>query len=246
MQDQVLSLFEQISLETLNERALLHNRTDRKFVLPADDLEKVLGACLADYQLLSIGDTSRFGYHTVYYDTDELLFYHQHHRGKGNRCKVRTRSYGNTGLQFIEVKRKTNKGKTEKFRCQAGRIEEADAFLLQHAGFSSGQLHPVITIHYNRITLLHRRHTEKVTFDLQLTCSKEGKESSFSNLVIAEVKTEKNDIAHFSGVMKKFSLREGALSKYCLGMIALDENIKHNNFKADFTRIEKINMHGNI
>ena len=243
--DQTLQLFEPISLDTLNSRAPLRNRVDRKFAFPFSQLQKVLEDCSTAYQVLNISNDLIFNYKNWYYDTEDLQFYCQHHNGKGNRCKVRKRLYENSGLHFIEVKQRNNKGNTIKYRCQADDISAADTFVLQYSGYNSAALRNTITINYSRITLLHKEKIEKVTFDMQVTCRHNESIRVYNDLVIAEVKTERSNAVSFCEIMKRHAIHEGSLSKYCLGMISLDEHIRQNNFKEQYNRILKINKNGN-
>jgi VTC domain len=244
--DKTLHLFEPVTLETLSSRAALQNRIDKKFVFPVSMLRDVLLQCINDYQVLSIGNRMNFGYTTGYYDTEGLAFYHMHHNGNGNRCKVRTRLYENTGLQFVEVKQKNNKGKTIKYRIPGNDIYAADDFVQQYAGCSSAALKNCLTINYSRITLLHKLKTEKVTFDLQFKCTQNSDNCSYKNVVFTEVKTNKNIGIDFCDIMKARGIKSGSLSKYCLGLISMNEQLRHNNFKQLYSRLIKVNNDGKI
>ena len=105
---QSLSQFESMSIESLMDRAELMDRTDRKFVFHRKLLSDILNDCANEYRILEMQGQRMFAYETEYFDTPERLFYFQHHRGLGNRYKVRRRLYGGTGEEFIEVKHKTH------------------------------------------------------------------------------------------------------------------------------------------
>lgn len=244
MLSEITGQFETISLEALNERAPLLNREDRKFIFTINQLPEVLKDCLETYYLLNIDNTKIFNYRNWYYDTPGLLFYRQHHAGKANRCKIRKRLYVNSGLSFIEIKHKTNKDKTIKHRLKAVSIDAATHFIQQHAGYDAAVLTQSIEINYNRITLLHKTKPEKITFDINLAYNQNELQSRFDNLVIAEVKTERCDTSFFKSIMKKYGEREDSFSKYCVGLISINGQIKHNNFKQLYQKILKTNQHG--
>lgn len=246
MPSEIINQFKAISLNELNERAPLLNREDSKYIFHVSQLPHILQQCVQTYGLLNIDNTRIFNYRNWYYDTAGLLFYQQHHSGKANRCKIRKRVYADSGLHMMEIKFKTNKGKTKKYRHTAGNINAARHFIQQHSGYDITTLNNTLQVNYSRITMLHKTKSEKVTFDLNLNYSQNDVECSFNNLVIAEVKTEKCSEAVFKNLMKNLGIREDPFSKYCIGLIALHTQVKHNNFKQLYHKIQKINQHGII
>lgn len=236
--------FETVSLNELNVKAPLLNREDRKFVFHISRLQDILEDCITSYYLLKINDNALFNYRNWYFDTACLDFYHQHHCGKTTRCKIRKRLYVNSGQSFIEVKQKTNKGNTVKYRTACNSLNEARSFIQQHSGYDSACLQETVEINYNRITLLHKHKPEKVTLDMDLSYRQNETAKEYENLVIAEVKTEKCNTPSFSSIMKLHGIKEGSLSKYCLGLISTKEQIKYNNFKQQYHNILNTNKHG--
>jgi hypothetical protein len=81
---------------------------------------------------------------------------------------------------------------------------------------------------------------ERVTLDMNLQFRKEDEVYDFNDLVIAEVKQEKLTTSSFWKLMKRHHVRQGSVSKYCLGVIRLNRDIKHNNFKPNLRNINKI------
>jgi hypothetical protein len=216
-------------------------REDKKFVLATHQINNVLVDCLKEYQILKIENDLFFDYKTSYYDTKDLELYQNHHNGKGNRNKIRKRLYVNSGLTFIEIKNKTNKGKTIKHRIESNTIYEAEEFISSHSGLSVSNLTKTLSLEYSRITLLHKTKLEKITLDYNLIFSNEKTTVKYTNIIMAEVKTEKPTAIDFCLIMKKYTIREGSLSKYCLGLVSLNNGIKHNNFKYSYNKILKIN-----
>jgi hypothetical protein len=216
-------------------------REDKKFVLATHQINNVLVDCLKEYQILKIENDLFFDYKTSYYDTKDLELYQNHHNGKGNRNKIRKRLYVNSGLTFIEIKNKTNKGKTIKHRIESNTIYEAEEFISSHSGLSVSNLTKTLSLEYSRITLLHKTKLEKITLDYNLIFSNEKTTVKYTNIIMAEVKTEKPTAIDFCLIMKKYTIREGSLSKYCLGLVSLNNGIKHNNFKYSYNKIIKIN-----
>jgi len=75
------------------------------------------------------------------------------------------------------------------------------------------------------------------------------KEVNLSMIAIAEVKREKQvrrtpdslgGASPFISLMKKRSIRENSISKYCLGVLLLFDNVKRNTFKHSLTIINKL------
>ncbi len=245
--------FQPLAMSVLMDRAELMDRTDRKFVFHRSMLLDILMDCVADYHILDMEGQRAFDYETEYYDTPDWQFYLEHHRGKANRYKVRRRKYGSTGEEYIELKHKTNKGNTQKLRVLGNQLDMAKALLHEHIGESlTQQLQASLMVHYQRITLLHKSKNEKVTLDFSLRWStpeqpedahsaqQQWASKSFDNVVIAEVKSTNLHFNTFQQIAKSRGIREGSMSKYCMGCLAVYPNIKHNRFKQTYKHIQSI------
>ena len=101
--EQIVQQFTPISLKEM-EGVELMNRTDTKFVVSLDQLLSILEEVKKTYRILEVNDVRFSHYETLYYDTDEFLFYTRHHNGKKNRWKIRKRSYVDSDLSFLELK----------------------------------------------------------------------------------------------------------------------------------------------
>ena len=110
-----INQLEAITLAEMDKVGLL-KRTDTKFLLRQNQLEKLLTKIKNDYRVLEISNMRLMPYETNYYDTTNFDFYLAHHNQRKNRIKVRTRTYLIDNLSFIELKLKTNKNKTVKTR----------------------------------------------------------------------------------------------------------------------------------
>jgi hypothetical protein len=233
--------FESITLHDLQSKAALLDRLDVKFAFSSSILDSILKDCIETYQILCIDGAFIFDYTTTYYDTPTLLFYTQHHNGKRNRVKIRTRLYEHSQEKFLEVKNKTNKGKTIKSRMMSNDILLENEFLKEVTGFGVADLKESLISRYSRITLLHKENKEKITFDIHLKFEREGKKSGLENIVIAELKSEKPNGSCFFKIMKKHRIKSGALSKYCLGILQLEHIKKYHNFKPLFIKLSNLN-----
>ena len=241
---QVINRFESISLVDMG-RAELMERSDLKFAITYSDLLSLLPLLTDDYLVLEIRDKRLFEYDTLYYDTADYLLYRMHHNGKMNRFKVRRRTYVDSDINFLEAKIKNNKGVTNKVRIKCERDVDfhdhlISEFLFEHLNVDCSDLIPSININYNRIALVNKHTIERVTIDLGLTYSVEGKKSTYNNLVIIEVKSDGKSNSLFKLLLRDSNKKPVSLSKYCVGMYLLEVNEKRNNFKKQVLKINKL------
>jgi hypothetical protein len=244
--NEVLKIFPSITLKEMDGVKLM-NRTDTKYIFPIGYFQKVMEEIKDDYRILEIENKRLCRYETLYYDTATYELYRQHHSGKLNRYKIRHRTYVDSHTGFLEVKFKNNKGRTIKTRISHEEVpyaweDDCNTFLSKTLPFDPLILKPVIWINYNRYTLVNKRGAERVTVDLDLEFKKDGRYQKLGNLVIAEVKQDKRKASPFMDVMKKFHLREGSISKYCMGIATVCDEVKKNNFKNKLTIINKKNI----
>ena len=222
----------------------LMDRTDTKFIFRYDQLPELLNQLKNDYRILDINDNRISRYESLYFDTKNFDLYHSHHRGKPSRFKIRFRKYVESDLHYFEVKFKNNKGRTIKDRVKQKQIDgsikdNAEELLTHKTPLKSDNLEAKMWVNYSRITFVNKHSPERVTIDLNLTFKNNEQNKTIHNLVIAEVKQDKFVISAFLKLMKKYHIREGAISKYCYGVVTLFEKIKHNNFKPKLILIKK-------
>lgn len=245
-----LAQFQPISLEALGQVKLM-NRQDTKFLLHPNQLTSILNVLVDHYFILEIKGNRTHHYHSLYFDHPTLKAYYFHHNGKLNRYKVRYRRYTDTSLHFFEVKFKNNKKRTIKKRIRTDDIPDTlgteEVELLQRISpLNPKKLQPSIYIDFERITLANKDFSERITIDTQLffKSATSGKEHKNEDLCIIEVKQSK--VHRNSMIMKTlhehkvYPLR---LSKYCLGLISLKQQLKHNAFKEKLRALTKISSH---
>lgn len=237
--------FEKISLQEMDGVKLM-DRVDVKYLIPLHLLPAVLVDAQEHYKLLEINNERLCAYETLYYDTDDLSLYHNHQAGRTNRYKVRFRNYVGSQLSFFEIKHKNNKGRTIKKRIEQPQEanvvlnnEESD-FLHQITHLSSKQLKGNLWVNYSRMTLVNKTSAERLTIDLKLSFYNEKKSKGYHQVAIAEVKQERIGASPIIDIFKKYNIRSGSISKYCLGIISLFEGVKHNRFKAKLIHLHKI------
>lgn len=223
----------------------LLDRTDRKYTFPSFRLEEILNQLSGDYSILEIDGFRAAHYETRYFDTPGYEMYIRHHNKKLNRHKVRFRTYLDSGIHYFEVKFKTNKGRTIKKRRLVNPISfdisgAAEELLLQHTPYTKDQLQESLRVYYTRITLVSDNQKERVTIDTDLSYRMGDRVASFPNMIIAEVKQERHGSSHFVNVMKQARIYDISISKYCLGIATLAQNIKIYNFKIKLLHVKKL------
>lgn len=243
---EILNSFEPITLKEM-EGVKLMNRTDTKFVFPVSRFGEFMTEVQQHYRLLEINGIRLCRYETLYFDTAECRLYYLHHCGKLNRYKIRHRTYTDSKIGFLEVKFKNNKGRTIKTRIAEPDVplswkEQDLQFLQQTLPFDPNTLQPVIWVNYHRYTLVNKKGGERVTLDLGLEFVKDERSQKLDRMVIAEVKQDKRIRSPFMALMKKYHVREGSISKYCMGMAFMNEGLKKNNFKVKINHIKRINL----
>ncbi len=245
----ILSKFEPITLAEMDKVKLM-NRIDTKFLVPLDRIDELLHKAIDYYRVVEIDGLRTLPYSSIYFDTDDFQMYITHHNGKLNRQKIRIRSYLSSGISFLEIKTKNNKRRTKKKRIQIEKhkfdnviFEESEVNLIKEkTPFNPDELSPSLQNFFNRITLVDKNETERVTIDLNLQYRllNAPKCMGVKNLVVIELKQDGNSTSHFKEWLSHSSLLPKGMSKYCLGMVMTHEGIKANRFKKKLRYINKI------
>jgi VTC domain len=236
--DQILKeSFEPITLEQMEDGSKLMERFDYKTFFHVDKLPQLLAELTQGYRILTIGEEQIFDYRTLYFDTENNLFYTEHHNRHLNRYKVRSREYVSSGLFFLEVKFKNNKGKTKKYRIKTDSIKPLGdgaekEYLETYPDLKDLKLNPALWVCYQRLTLVGKVKPERVTIDLNLSFDQGTNQYNYSNLVIMEVKEDRSEgVSPVSKVLQKHRLPALSISKYACGMATCYADIKKNYYK---------------
>ncbi len=240
---------EGISLDEMSAVKLM-NRIDTKYVVSSSLLEEILLRMSSDYYVQKINDNPISTYDTIYYDTPSCAMYICHHNKKLIRQKVRTREYLSSNLAFLEIKRKTNKGRTKKKRIEIPvdelmdfkLDEKAVNFLNEKSDFKSFEVSPKVRTHFDRITLVNRRKTERLTIDFNLIFENfvTGKKVALPEMMIIELKQDGLQYSEMKAILSDMRITSNRISKYCIGTVLTDDKIKKNRFLPKVRLIEKI------
>ena len=258
--DTIIRSFEPISLAQM-ESVKLMNRIDTKFVVPLAVLPAILQAAEADYYAQQIDGKRIATYDTMYYDTDSLDMYVRHHDRQLVRQKIRVRQYVDSHLTFLEIKRKNNKGRTNKKRIvvpgfditadtpsvlkHKKKEDEAvtvESFIDSKSRYEWSQISPHLWTKFHRITLVNKAKTERLTIDMDLVWENvvSGEAKTYPELVIIELKRDGNVPSHMTDIMLAHRIHPFKISKYCIGTALTTPGIKTNRFKKKIRLIEKM------
>ncbi len=242
-----LGILRPISLNALGSLSLM-NRVEIKYLLSFHKVPDLINLLAGQYHTLEIDNKRSFPYSSVYMDTADSLFYNQHVRGKLDRYKIRYRKYDSTNCTFLEVKRKTNKGRTVKWRIERNPDEslldpQATEFLGKYSPVSADLIKPVLLNRFTRITLAGLDLKERVTIDFNITFSDFNGNAglSFPWLAIVELKKESySDSSYFRNLIKIVNAHPSAFSKYCIGRCLLNDSLKKNILKPKLILLKKL------
>jgi hypothetical protein len=244
----ILSDYQGISLKEV-QKASLMRRKDRKYLFNFCHLPTILSLVEKDYRVLDIDNRRSHNYLTRYYDTSDLQMYSMHHRGKANRHKIRFRKYGTSDLHFLEIKRKNSKGVTQKNRIKTNGMDDSilsseEEFLLTHSPYKPDGVELILENRFNRITLVSRDQTERITLDygLQFFGIQTDKRLELPGISIAEIKYEKHLASSpFNNSLRKLHIPPQRFSKYAIGTALLNPDLKQNRFKVRIRKVHQIN-----
>jgi hypothetical protein len=240
----IISDFTPISLGEMDDVKLM-SRTDTKFAFNANKMPELLAQLIPFYRVLAIDGKLIHDYKSLYYDTDDRKFYTDHHNGRVNRNKIRFREYVGSGLTFLEIKRKNNKGRTIKKRMKVDAItrelsEEHKKYIKRIIGEKLA-VNAKQWINFSRITLVHKTQKERLTIDINLTFENEKLSGDLKQIIIAEVKQEKmSRSSDFMRIAKEMYILPIRISKYCMTTLQLNPDVKQNRFKAKRLFINKL------
>lgn len=243
---ELLSGFYPISLEDMSSIRLM-NRTDTKYIVSVDQLSTILKLAMKEYYVQEIDEDRNIPYHTIYYDTPGYEMYLSHHNGRKVREKIRVRTYINSQLTFLEIKHKNNKGRTNKKRIRVNNTnavstERGEVFIREHGWSDPLVLLQHLENQFDRITLVNRGKTERLTIDTNIHFHNfsTGKDSRLKKLVIIELKRDGYTYSPMCEILKRLRIHEERISKYCVGAVLTNPDLKYNRLKQKIHRIKEI------
>ena len=236
----ILERMKPISLDEMKTVRLM-SRTDTKYVAAERMLIPILEKAAENGYSVQYTTTALGGYDSVYYDTDALEMYVKHHNRILTRQKIRVRTYLDSGIKFFEIKNKTNKGRTKKIRIPVENTGsenvfengEISGFLQANSKYTPEMLTPSLQTGFHRITLVNPQKTERITIDTDVEFHnfRSGKSGSLDGLVIIELKKDGRYASTIGNVLRDFRIKPFKISKYCIGTVLTNPDVKANRFK---------------
>ena len=257
--ESIIRTYHPITLDEMSGIKLM-NRTDTKFVTTVDQLRRLLVLAHDDYRAQEIDGKRIASYYTAYFDTPDNNMYIVHQNGHAGRQKLRIRSYVDTGLNYLEVKTKNNHGRTKKKRVdmvgfdpmhpdhgirflrQDEQYRQYDQFLRKHLRYDPTVLSEQLENHFNRITLVNKAKTERLTIDSGLCFHNlvTGRDADLTGLVIIELKRDGLQPSPILGMLRELRIKPSGFSKYCMGTALTNPSLKRNNFKERLRMVERM------
>ena len=147
----------------------------------------------------------------------------------------------------MEVKTKNNHGRTKKKRIEVSDMDLSDTtkreFLQKHLRYEVDKLQPVLSNHFNRITLVNKGMTERLTIDTALNFHNllSGEDKDMGPLVVIELKRDGLVYSPVLHMLRDLRIQPHGFSKYCMGSALTGENhLPVNRFKCKLREINKL------
>lgn len=220
-----------------DEAHRLLGRIDSKFELARARLPQLLQALAASHVLLRSAGQAAANYVTLYFDTPDHQFLHDHLRGRRPRHKLRIRHYPERRLSMLEVKTRMPGDRTEKqLRPRAFGGSELSAEERQWATACTGlqqEMQLTAWTSCQRLTLLGRDANERLTVDLNIALGTSGGARSLRDTALIELK-QLHRVAESPALLalRGAGVRRVRMSKYVAAMMTAAEPAPLARFKA--------------
>lgn len=236
-----------VGLEALNAAAALQTRVDRKYLVDAKLADRILATLPARALVLDMEGMRSFTYDSVYFDTPGLESYLLAAKGRRRRYKIRTRTYVDSAVSFLEVKTEGARAVTVKDRIpyaleDRSRITaEGEAYVRETLAAGIGSvptfpLDPVLETGYARTTLYLPDSGSRATIDAGVTWRRPGGSAwTLDGKVVVETKSgsapgplDRHLWAH--------GVRPCRISKFATGLAALCPDLPANRWHRTLMR----------
>lgn len=238
-----------ISLDEMKSVKLM-NRTDTKFVAPRCALAQILKHATQMGYMVQYTTGVLNSYSTIYYDTTTLEMYTMHHNRKLRRQKIRSRTYIESEISFLEIKNKNNRGRTKKIRISVPNTDtslikqnkEAVKFIETNTKYLFPSLQPALITEFSRITLVNKEKTERITIDLNVNFHNfiHNNDDNLNDIIIIELKQDGRYVSTMRQILRDLRIMPFKISKYCVGTALTNPDAKANRFKKKIILLKKI------
>ena len=225
--ESILRQMEPVSLEAMGAVKLM-NRVDSKFPTNMETLLRMAPLWREHFYVQENEGLRIARYRSLYFDTPDAVTYTMHHNRRLRRQKVRQRIYVESNLAFLEM--------------NLYATPETTDFIREIVWVTDQPMAPRLENAFQRITLVNKAKTERVTIDFGITFHNHLSDcdADVSDLVIIEVKQDGMLRSRFKDILRDAHVQQKGLSKYCLGMLLTDEHLKYNRFKQKIRYVNKL------
>ncbi|WP_416429958.1 polyphosphate polymerase domain-containing protein [Paenarthrobacter nicotinovorans] len=236
-----------VGLEELTAEAALLTRVDRKYLVPSAAARRVLSTFTTHARVLEMDGARTFAYDSVYFDTPALDSYMLAAHGRRRRFKIRTRTYVDSAVSFLEVKTEGAREATVKERipyelCDRDRLTDEGLLYVNETlsaaigDVTFGPLSPVLSTQYNRTTLFLPESGSRATIDSDVTWQRpDGQPWVLDDAVVVETKS-----GSAPGPLDRHLWANGVrpcrISKFATGMAALHPELPANRWNQTLRR----------
>lgn len=236
-----------VDLQALNASSELLTRTDRKYVVPREDLAALIGG-VRGLHVLEIEGRRSSRYESTYLDTTDLDSWAASAHPRRRRWKVRTRFYADSGQCWLEVKTRGARGVTVKERAPydaayCGEVTpEAAAWVGDRLaavgviGIDPGGLVATLRTGYLRTTLLLPDGAGRATIDTNLAWTSAFGTASAGDVLIVETKSPPGAAGPLDRRLWRLGHRPVRISKYGTGLALLTPGLPGNRWHRVTTR----------
>ena len=236
-----VELLPPVTLDELNAEAELLTRVDRKYVIPADDLDALVSG-VRGLRVLDIEGRRASRYESTYLDTVDLESWSGSAHARRRRWKVRTRVYADSGECWLEVKTRGARGITVKERLPQGVADRHE--VPDHAsdwvterlaearvdGVDPRGLVPTLHTSYVRTTLLLAGGAGRATIDRDLAWTSGHGSASVGDVLVVETKSGSVGPGPLDRRLWELGHRPIRISKYGTGLALLTPDLPRNRW----------------
>lgn len=235
-----------IGLDELNASAALQTRVDRKYLVDSALADSILASLPARAMVLEMAGLRSFTYDSVYFDTPARESYLLAAHGRRRRYKIRTRTYQESALSFLEVKTEGARSATVKDRIPYGLADRSRLtpagldYISETLGAFAAQpapalLGPVLETGYARTTLFLPGTGSRATIDSDVTWRIPGNHGwTLDRKVVVETKS-----GSAAGALDRHLWAHGVrpcrISKFATGLAALCPDLPSNRWHRTLT-----------
>lgn len=236
-----------VGLAELDAEAALMTRTDRKYVVPAADLDAIVTG-VHGLRVLVVDGRRASRYESTYLDTVDLDSWSGAAHRRRRRWKVRRRVYADTGVCWLEVKTRGPRGTTVKERLAhpggdpfevAGAADAWVRTRLRAAdvhGVDPQQLVPTLRTSYRRTTLLLAGGAGRATVDRGLRWTSAHGSAEVGDVLVVETKSGSAGPGPLDRRLWELGHRPVRISKYGTGLALLTPDLPGNRWHRVTTR----------